>query len=244
MVHITDAEGVCPLRCSHDSAAPRSRGPARPISRAGTAQDRSRPGSVRRSRRPRDRVGLAADSCPALTGGDAPASGAAPGPAGRRRRIPLRRVAGRTSGPWAGSRTSTSASPTSAWTSAGTGSAVRCPARRRRRDASAARAARLQRPGVHTRPVEARRPRPRRAQHDAPVGAEREGLLRRHLKRPDGTWRDTVLYALLAPSRSTPAARGPGPGTPAIAPAPRSWPAAGSLPGGRPRIELPPAGYR
>jgi N-acetyltransferase len=76
------------------------------------------------------------------------------------------------------------------------------------------------------------------------IGAEREGLLRRHLRRPDGTWRDTVLYALLAPSRSTPAARGPGPGTPAIAPAPRSWPAAGSLPGGRPRIELPPAGYR
>jgi N-acetyltransferase len=75
------------------------------------------------------------------------------------------------------------------------------------------------------------------------IGAEREGLLRRHLRRPDGTWRDTVLYALLAPSRTAPA-RGPGPGAQAIAPAPRSWPAAGSLPGGRPRIELPPAGYR
>jgi RimJ/RimL family protein N-acetyltransferase len=31
------------------------------------------------------------------------------------------------------------------------------------------------------------------------IGATREGLLRRHLRRPDGTWRDTVFYGVLAP---------------------------------------------
>ncbi|AFD26447.1 Acetyltransferase, putative [Deinococcus gobiensis I-0] len=29
------------------------------------------------------------------------------------------------------------------------------------------------------------------------LGATREGVLRRHLRRPDGTWRDTVMYSLL-----------------------------------------------
>ena len=29
------------------------------------------------------------------------------------------------------------------------------------------------------------------------LGAEREGVLRRHLRRPDGTWRDTVMYSLI-----------------------------------------------
>jgi RimJ/RimL family protein N-acetyltransferase len=76
------------------------------------------------------------------------------------------------------------------------------------------------------------------------IGAVREGLLRRHRKRPDGTWRDTALYALLAPAR---AARAGGPASlpmPA-APAPAgAWPTEWPVPagGGRPRIELPPAG--
>lgn len=29
------------------------------------------------------------------------------------------------------------------------------------------------------------------------LGATREGVLRRHLRRPDGTWRDTVMYSLI-----------------------------------------------
>lgn len=32
----------------------------------------------------------------------------------------------------------------------------------------------------------------------ARIGARREGVLRRHRQRPDGTWRDTVYYSLLA----------------------------------------------
>ncbi|NUK04048.1 GNAT family N-acetyltransferase [Streptomyces lunaelactis] len=32
----------------------------------------------------------------------------------------------------------------------------------------------------------------------ARLGAEREGVLRRHRRRPDGTWRDTVYFSLLA----------------------------------------------
>lgn len=31
------------------------------------------------------------------------------------------------------------------------------------------------------------------------LGATREGVLRRHRPRPDGTWRDSVVYSLLAP---------------------------------------------
>jgi RimJ/RimL family protein N-acetyltransferase len=31
----------------------------------------------------------------------------------------------------------------------------------------------------------------------ARLGAVREGVLRRHIKRPDGTWRDTVVYSVL-----------------------------------------------
>ncbi|MER6789348.1 GNAT family protein [Streptomyces sp. NPDC000658] len=30
------------------------------------------------------------------------------------------------------------------------------------------------------------------------IGAQREGVLRRHRRRPDGTWRDTVYFSLLA----------------------------------------------
>ncbi|WP_326560256.1 bifunctional pyridoxamine 5'-phosphate oxidase family protein/GNAT family N-acetyltransferase [Micromonospora sp. NBC_01796] len=30
------------------------------------------------------------------------------------------------------------------------------------------------------------------------LGAQREGVLRRHRQRPDGSWRDTVLYAMIA----------------------------------------------
>ncbi len=30
------------------------------------------------------------------------------------------------------------------------------------------------------------------------LGATREGLLRRHRRRADGSWRDTVLYAMTA----------------------------------------------
>lgn len=30
------------------------------------------------------------------------------------------------------------------------------------------------------------------------IGAQREGALRRHRRRPDGTWRDTVYFSLLA----------------------------------------------
>ena len=37
------------------------------------------------------------------------------------------------------------------------------------------------------------------------LGATREGVLRRHRIRPDGTWRDTVQYAMVAPQ--WPAAR-------------------------------------
>lgn len=33
----------------------------------------------------------------------------------------------------------------------------------------------------------------------ARLGARREGVLRRHRRRPDGTWRDTVYFSLLAP---------------------------------------------
>ncbi|MER0479584.1 GNAT family protein [Streptomyces sp. Edi2] len=52
----------------------------------------------------------------------------------------------------------------------------------------------------------------------ARLGAQREGVLRRHRQRPDGTWRDTVYFSILA--REWPAAKerltarlgGPGPG--------------------------------
>ena len=37
------------------------------------------------------------------------------------------------------------------------------------------------------------------------LGATREGVLRRHRQRPDGSWRDTVQYAMVAPE--WPAAR-------------------------------------
>ncbi|MDQ0578522.1 GNAT family N-acetyltransferase [Streptomyces rishiriensis] len=37
------------------------------------------------------------------------------------------------------------------------------------------------------------------------IGAQREGVLRRHRRRPDGTWRDTVYFSLLA--EEWPAAR-------------------------------------
>ncbi len=71
------------------------------------------------------------------------------------------------------------------------------------------------------------------------IGAVREGLLRRHLRRPDGTWRDTVLYALLAPNRATP----PLVGNPRMAiPAPTVWPAPAPPGGGPPRLGLPPGG--
>ena len=33
----------------------------------------------------------------------------------------------------------------------------------------------------------------------ARLGARREGVLRRHVRRPDGTWRDTVYFSVLAP---------------------------------------------
>ena len=33
----------------------------------------------------------------------------------------------------------------------------------------------------------------------ARLGATRDGVLRHHRRRPDGTWRDTVLYAMTAP---------------------------------------------
>jgi RimJ/RimL family protein N-acetyltransferase len=33
----------------------------------------------------------------------------------------------------------------------------------------------------------------------ARLGAHREGVLRRHRRRPDGTWRDTVYFSILAP---------------------------------------------
>lgn len=32
----------------------------------------------------------------------------------------------------------------------------------------------------------------------ARLGAQREGTLRRHKQRPDGTWRDTVYFSMLA----------------------------------------------
>jgi RimJ/RimL family protein N-acetyltransferase len=31
----------------------------------------------------------------------------------------------------------------------------------------------------------------------AKLGATREGVLRQHMRRPDGTWRDTVVYSVL-----------------------------------------------
>jgi RimJ/RimL family protein N-acetyltransferase len=31
----------------------------------------------------------------------------------------------------------------------------------------------------------------------ARLGAQREGTLRRHRRRPDGTWRDTVYFSIL-----------------------------------------------
>ena len=31
----------------------------------------------------------------------------------------------------------------------------------------------------------------------AKLGAQREGVLRRHVRRADGSWRDTVLFSLL-----------------------------------------------
>jgi aminoglycoside 6'-N-acetyltransferase len=31
------------------------------------------------------------------------------------------------------------------------------------------------------------------------IGAVREGVFRRHMRRPDGSWRDTVWYAIIAP---------------------------------------------
>ncbi|MFF9403755.1 MULTISPECIES: GNAT family N-acetyltransferase [unclassified Streptomyces] len=39
----------------------------------------------------------------------------------------------------------------------------------------------------------------------ARLGAHREGVLRRHRRRPDGTWRDTVYFSILA--REWPAAK-------------------------------------
>jgi RimJ/RimL family protein N-acetyltransferase len=39
------------------------------------------------------------------------------------------------------------------------------------------------------------------------IGATREGVLRRHRRRPDGSWRDTVLYAILSPDWPTVRAR-------------------------------------
>ena len=32
----------------------------------------------------------------------------------------------------------------------------------------------------------------------ARLGASRDGLIRRHRRRPDGTWRDSVLFAMTA----------------------------------------------
>jgi RimJ/RimL family protein N-acetyltransferase len=32
----------------------------------------------------------------------------------------------------------------------------------------------------------------------AKLGATREGVLRRHIKQPDGSWRDTVVFSILA----------------------------------------------
>ncbi|MEV6749408.1 GNAT family protein [Streptomyces sp. NPDC051080] len=40
----------------------------------------------------------------------------------------------------------------------------------------------------------------------ARLGAHREGVLRRHRRRPDGTWRDTVYFSILA--QEWPAAKG------------------------------------
>ncbi|WP_070010984.1 GNAT family N-acetyltransferase [Streptomyces abyssalis] len=73
------------------------------------------------------------------------------------------------------------------------------------------------------------------------IGAVREGLLRRHQRRPDGTWRDTVLYALLAPSRATPVT---GYGPPALQAAPAAWPTPGLPSAAPPRLGLPPADSR
>jgi RimJ/RimL family protein N-acetyltransferase len=77
-----------------------------------------------------------------------------------------------------------------------------------------------------------------RASHNTmlQIGAVREGVLRRHLRRPDGTWRDTVLYAVLA-QRPVPA------GTLALPPAPTrvvTWPTPGPPEGVRPLTALPP----
>ncbi|NLU71922.1 GNAT family N-acetyltransferase [Streptomyces sp. HNM0575] len=84
-----------------------------------------------------------------------------------------------------------------------------------------------------------------RASHETmlQIGAVREGVMRRHQRRPDGSWRDTVLYALLAPGRATPSGgNGPlavtaGPSAPTTV-----WPAAGSPQAVRPPLGLPPAG--
>lgn len=52
----------------------------------------------------------------------------------------------------------------------------------------------------------------------ARLGARREGVLRRHRRRPDGTWRDSVYFSILAPewpaakARLTARLAGPGPG--------------------------------
>ena len=39
------------------------------------------------------------------------------------------------------------------------------------------------------------------------LGATREGVLRRHRRRPDGSWRDTVQYSMVAPEWPTARAR-------------------------------------
>ncbi|WP_146620396.1 GNAT family N-acetyltransferase [Streptomyces sp. Amel2xB2] len=83
------------------------------------------------------------------------------------------------------------------------------------------------------------------------IGAVREGLLQRHQKRPDGTWRDTVLYAVLAPSRAAPPGgfanlsltAGPSPApAPASGPWPAPAPAQAPVQGRRPPLGLPPGG--
>ncbi|WP_078895398.1 GNAT family N-acetyltransferase [Streptomyces sp. WMMB 714] len=87
----------------------------------------------------------------------------------------------------------------------------------------------------------------------AQINAVREGLLRRHVRRPDGSWRDTVVYSVLAPKRSLPPGAFAPPALPApppprqvqaAAPAPVRWPAAGATGMGRPRAGLGPAGVR
>jgi hypothetical protein len=41
----------------------------------------------------------------------------------------------------------------------------------------------------------------------ARLGATRDGLIRRHRKRPDGTWRDSVMFAMTADEWPAAAAR-------------------------------------